>query len=64
MGVIEYAGTVFLNSDFSLIFYFLNNIQEYGRNLASLGIDAANIPAYCSLWQCVAPSDQQDRIIF
>ncbi|KAL3652642.1 Conserved oligomeric Golgi complex subunit 2 [Castilleja foliolosa] len=38
------------------------DIQEYGRNLASLGIDAANIPEYCSLWQCVAPSDRQNTI--
>ncbi|GFP87982.1 conserved oligomeric golgi complex subunit 2 [Phtheirospermum japonicum] len=40
------------------------DIQEYGRNLASLGIDAANIPEYRSLWQCVAPSDRQNTISF
>ncbi|KAK4414140.1 Conserved oligomeric Golgi complex subunit [Sesamum alatum] len=40
------------------------DIQEYGRNLASLGVDAADIPAYRSLWQCVAPSDRQNTISF
>ncbi|KAL0397241.1 UNVERIFIED_CONTAM: Conserved oligomeric Golgi complex subunit [Sesamum calycinum] len=40
------------------------DIQEYGRNLASLGVDAADIPAYRSLWQCVAPSDRQNSISF
>ncbi|KAK6123711.1 hypothetical protein DH2020_042546 [Rehmannia glutinosa] len=40
------------------------DIQEYGRNLASLGVDAANIPEYRSLWQCVAPSDKQSTIKF
>ncbi|KAG8376388.1 hypothetical protein BUALT_Bualt09G0058300 [Buddleja alternifolia] len=40
------------------------DIQEYGRNLASLGVDAANIPSYRSLWQCVAPSDKQNTITF
>ncbi|KAG6412389.1 hypothetical protein SASPL_125066 [Salvia splendens] len=30
-------------------------VQEYGRNLASLGVDATSIPAYRSLWQYVAP---------
>ncbi|CAI0446406.1 unnamed protein product [Linum tenue] len=38
------------------------DIQEYGRNLAALGVDAANIPSYRSLWQCVAPSDRQNVI--
>ncbi|KAK4486144.1 hypothetical protein RD792_008812 [Penstemon davidsonii] len=40
------------------------DIQEYGRNLASLGVDAADIPAYRSLWQCVAPSERQNTISF
>ncbi|KAL6497181.1 Conserved oligomeric Golgi complex subunit 2 [Orobanche gracilis] len=40
------------------------DIQEYGRNLASLGVDASNIPEYRSLWQCVAPSDKQNTISF
>ncbi|KAL0429600.1 UNVERIFIED_CONTAM: Conserved oligomeric Golgi complex subunit [Sesamum radiatum] len=40
------------------------DIQEYGRNLASLGVDAADIPAYRSLWQCVAPSDRENSISF
>ncbi|XP_073015314.1 conserved oligomeric Golgi complex subunit 2-like isoform X1 [Primulina eburnea] len=40
------------------------DIQEYGRNLNSLGIDASTIPAYCSLWQCTAPSDKQNTISF
>ncbi|KAA8542136.1 hypothetical protein F0562_023288 [Nyssa sinensis] len=40
------------------------DIQEYGRNLAALGIEATNIPAYCSLWQCVAPPDRQHTISF
>ncbi|XP_065873329.1 conserved oligomeric Golgi complex subunit 2 [Euphorbia lathyris] len=38
------------------------DIQEYGRNLSPLGVDAANIPAYRSLWQCVAPPDRQSII--
>ncbi|KAL8042588.1 hypothetical protein ABFX02_09G062600 [Erythranthe guttata] len=42
----------------------LLDIQEYGRNLASLGVDAADIPTYRSLWQCVAPSDKQNTISF
>lgn len=40
------------------------DIQEYGRNLAALGVEAANIPAYRSLWQIVAPSDRQNDIEF
>ncbi|PKI53295.1 hypothetical protein CRG98_026323 [Punica granatum] len=40
------------------------DIQEYGRNLASLGVEAADIPSYCSLWQCVAPQDRQNTIKF
>ncbi|XP_019708156.1 conserved oligomeric Golgi complex subunit 2 isoform X2 [Elaeis guineensis] len=40
------------------------DIQEYGRNLAAIGIKAADIPAYRSLWQCVAPEDKQTQIVF
>ncbi|KAJ4712557.1 Conserved oligomeric Golgi complex subunit 2 like [Melia azedarach] len=40
------------------------DIQEYGRNLAALGVQAADIPAYRSLWQCVAPLDRQGVINF
>ncbi|XP_058103293.1 conserved oligomeric Golgi complex subunit 2 [Magnolia sinica] len=40
------------------------DIQEYGRNLAALGVAASDIPAYCSLWQCVAPQDRQEEIKF
>lgn len=40
------------------------DIQEYGRNLAAFGVVAANIPAFCSLWQCVAPPERQGEIAF
>ncbi|KAH7664109.1 COG complex component COG2 protein [Dioscorea alata] len=40
------------------------DIQEYGRNLAAFGIRAADIPAYRSLWQLVAPEDRQTDIVF
>ncbi|KAM0947073.1 hypothetical protein DsansV1_C08g0082281 [Dioscorea sansibarensis] len=40
------------------------DIQEYGRNLAALGIRAADIAAYRSLWQLVAPEDRQTDIVF
>ncbi|KAG6404185.1 hypothetical protein SASPL_136425 [Salvia splendens] len=40
------------------------DIQEYGRNLALLGVDATSMPAYRSLWQCVAPSERQNTISF
>ncbi|XP_051122568.1 conserved oligomeric Golgi complex subunit 2 [Andrographis paniculata] len=40
------------------------DIQEYGRNLGSLGVDAADIPAYRWLWQLVAPSERQNTISF
>ncbi|XVE65929.1 hypothetical protein DITRI_Ditri08aG0039200 [Diplodiscus trichospermus] len=40
------------------------DIQEYGRNLAALGVEAADITAYRSLWQCVAPADRQNVIKF
>ena len=36
--------------------------QEYGRRLAALGVTAADIPAYISLWQCVAPQDRQEVV--
>ncbi|KAL6996985.1 Conserved oligomeric Golgi complex subunit 2 [Sarracenia purpurea var. burkii] len=38
------------------------DIQEYGRNLSALGVEAVKIPAYRSLWQCVAPTDKQNAI--
>ncbi|KAF3328523.1 conserved oligomeric Golgi complex subunit 2-like protein [Carex littledalei] len=40
------------------------DIQEYGRNLASIGINAADISSYRSLWQCVAPEEKQSVIAF
>lgn len=40
------------------------DIQEYARNLRTLGIDAREIESYRSLWQCVAPKDKQDSIQF
>lgn len=40
------------------------DIQEYARNLRTLGIDAKEIESYRSLWQCVAPKDKQDIIQF
>lgn len=40
------------------------DIQEYGRNLAAMGVDATTISSYCSLWQCVAPPDRQGHIAF
>ncbi|KAJ4765834.1 Conserved oligomeric Golgi complex subunit 2 [Rhynchospora pubera] len=40
------------------------DIQEYGRNLAGIGINAAEIPSYRSLWQCVAPEEKQSVIAF
>ncbi|XP_071731750.1 conserved oligomeric Golgi complex subunit 2-like [Rutidosis leptorrhynchoides] len=40
------------------------DIQEYGRNLAVLGVEADKIPAYRSLWQLVAPQDKQAEISF
>uniref|UniRef100_A0A1D1YH47 Conserved oligomeric Golgi complex subunit 2 n=1 Tax=Anthurium amnicola TaxID=1678845 RepID=A0A1D1YH47_9ARAE len=51
------------NTDKLCMQYFLD-IQEYGRNLAELGVAAADIPAYRSLWQCVAPADRQSTINF
>ncbi|XP_011624936.1 conserved oligomeric Golgi complex subunit 2 isoform X1 [Amborella trichopoda] len=40
------------------------DIQEYGRNLSTIGVQAADIPAYHSLWQCLAPTDMQTNIRF
>lgn len=40
------------------------DIQEYARNLRTLGIDAREIESYRALWQCVAPKDKQDNIQF
>ncbi|XP_044486987.1 conserved oligomeric Golgi complex subunit 2 [Mangifera indica] len=40
------------------------DIQEYGHNLAALGVEPADIPAYRSLWQCVAPPDRRSVINF
>uniref|UniRef100_A0A0D3BQS1 Protein kinase domain-containing protein n=1 Tax=Brassica oleracea var. oleracea TaxID=109376 RepID=A0A0D3BQS1_BRAOL len=34
--------------------------QEYGRNISALGLKPADIPVYCSFWQCVAPADWQN----
>ncbi|XP_026402561.1 conserved oligomeric Golgi complex subunit 2-like [Papaver somniferum] len=51
------------NSDKICMQLFLD-IQEYGRNLAALGVDAASIETYLSLWQCVAPPDRQSSINF
>ncbi|TXG51298.1 hypothetical protein EZV62_023822 [Acer yangbiense] len=50
------------NAKFSMQLFL--DIQEYGRNLAALEVEAADIPAYCSLWRCVAPSDRQNVIEF
>lgn len=40
------------------------DIQEYARSLSLLGVDAASIPPYQSLWQCVAPAERQNTIRF
>ncbi|CAL9030799.1 unnamed protein product [Prunus brigantina] len=40
------------------------DIQEYGRNLAALGVDVANIETFRSLWQSVAPAERQSEISF
>lgn len=40
------------------------DIQEYARSLSLLGVDAATIPPYQSLWQCVAPAERQNTISF
>ncbi|KAI3885291.1 hypothetical protein MKW98_002683 [Papaver atlanticum] len=51
------------NSDKICMQLFLD-IQEYGCNLAALGVDAASIETYRALWQCVAPPDRQSAINF
>ncbi|KAF3436861.1 hypothetical protein FNV43_RR19614 [Rhamnella rubrinervis] len=51
------------NTDKVCMQLFLD-IQEYGRNLSGLGVDAASISAYRSLWQCVAPPDRENTIQF
>ncbi|KAL2934538.1 Conserved oligomeric Golgi complex subunit 2 [Bienertia sinuspersici] len=51
------------NTDKMCMQLFLD-IQEYGRNLASIGVDATGIEEYISLWKCVAPADKQNTIIF
>lgn len=51
------------NTDKICMQLFLD-IQEYGRNLAALGVDAAEFEDYRSLWQCVAPADKQSTIVF
>ncbi|KAL1211677.1 Conserved oligomeric Golgi complex subunit 2 [Cardamine amara subsp. amara] len=38
------------------------DLQEYGRNVSALGLNPADISPFCSLWQCVAPSDRQNTI--
>ncbi|KAJ8538774.1 hypothetical protein K7X08_030070 [Anisodus acutangulus] len=40
------------------------DIQEYARSLKLLGVDAASIPPYQSLWKCVAPAERQNTISF
>ncbi|BBN16902.1 conserved oligomeric Golgi complex subunit 2 [Marchantia polymorpha subsp. ruderalis] len=40
------------------------DVQEYGRRLSALGISAADLPVYVSLWQCVATVDRQNDIRF
>ncbi|WJX94495.1 Conserved oligomeric Golgi complex subunit 2 [Trifolium repens] len=49
------------NTDKMCMQLFLD-IQEYARNLSSLGVEAVNIASYRSLWQCVAPADKQNTI--
>ncbi|KAH7859025.1 hypothetical protein Vadar_030554 [Vaccinium darrowii] len=36
--------------------------SEYGRHLSALGVEAVKIPAFCSLWQVVGPTDRQSTI--
>lgn len=55
----------FVPIEFSLMCFFLSHwFQEYGRNLAAMGVEATKISAYRSLWECVAPEDKQSRITF
>lgn len=35
------------------------DVQEYGRQLARFNVNPGEVPSYVSLWQCVAPTDQQ-----
>ncbi|KAK2355957.1 conserved oligomeric Golgi complex subunit [Trifolium repens] len=49
------------NTDKMCMQLFLD-IQEYARNLSSLGVEAVNIASYRSLWQCVAPADKRNTI--
>ncbi|CAO2818154.1 unnamed protein product [Amaranthus hypochondriacus] len=51
------------NTDKICMQLFLD-IQEYGRNLASLGVDATEFQEYKLLWECVAPADKQSTIVF
>ncbi|KAL5702562.1 Conserved oligomeric Golgi complex subunit 2 [Ranunculus cassubicifolius] len=40
------------------------DVQEYGRKLAVLGVEARNFSKYHSLWRCVAPAERQNEISF
>ncbi|CAA7406670.1 unnamed protein product [Spirodela intermedia] len=51
------------NTD-KLCMQFFLDVQEYGRNLQELGVAVADIPAYRTLWQCVAPTERQAAIDF
>ncbi|GLJ13953.1 hypothetical protein SUGI_0223070 [Cryptomeria japonica] len=51
------------NTDKICMQLFLD-VQEYGRRLSSIGVVATEIPAYTSLWQCVAPPGRQSSIQF
>ncbi|XP_078437582.1 oligomeric golgi complex subunit-like protein [Wolffia australiana] len=51
------------NTD-KLCMQFFLDVQEYGRELAELGVAAADIPSYLSLWQCVAPADRRAAVDF
>lgn len=39
------------------------DVQEYGRNLAELGVEVADFPAYQELWKAVAPEERQKQIV-
>uniref|UniRef100_A0A0D6R2N2 Conserved oligomeric Golgi complex subunit 2 n=1 Tax=Araucaria cunninghamii TaxID=56994 RepID=A0A0D6R2N2_ARACU len=60
------AGTDSLDSNISdtdkICMQLFLDVQEYGRRLSAIGVAAAKIPAYTSLWQCVAPPDKQSSI--
>jgi hypothetical protein len=34
-------------------------MQEYGHRLKSIGVNAEELPAYVSLWQCVTSEAQE-----